>query len=51
MRAMLVVRALCVHLLLAAAVSQVGTVFPDPSVADQSMGQFISAPPVSITLF
>jgi hypothetical protein len=44
MRARLVVRALCVQVLLAIAVSQVGTVCPNPPVADQSIGQFISAP-------
>jgi hypothetical protein len=40
MRARLVVWALCV----AIAVSQVGTVCPNPPVANQSIGQFISAP-------
>jgi hypothetical protein len=40
MRARLVVWALCA----AIAVSQVGTVCPNPPVANQSIGQFISAP-------
>jgi hypothetical protein len=44
MRARLVVQALCGQVLLAIAVSQVGTVCPNPPVADQSMGQFMSAP-------
>jgi hypothetical protein len=44
MRARPVVRALCVQVLLAIAVSQVGTVCPNPPVADQSIDQFISAP-------